>query len=159
MLRYLKLKTVVACSLFAASLSSFAAVSTQAAADDDHPSRVVKFADLDLTHSQGAAVLYARIRSAARAVCLPKYNWLMEMRSIPDECRDQAIARAVDDVNAPALTTYHRERRGKAIAAQGRWLPPSHVFPNSIVRLQDTEPERGRDRLGPRPDLELVENR
>jgi UrcA family protein len=107
--RHMKLRTVVACSLFATSLSSLAAVSTTVGPEDDSPSRIVKFADLDLTHSQGAAVLYARIKSAARAVCLPADNWMMKLRSIADQCRDQAIARAVTDVNAPALTTYHME--------------------------------------------------
>ncbi len=112
MIRYMKLRTVVACSLFATSLSSFAAVSTSQVSLDDSPSRVVKFADLDLTHSQGAAVLYTRIRSAAREVCLPQYNWLMEMRAISDHCREQAIARAVGDVNAPALTAYYQALTG-----------------------------------------------
>ena len=110
MIRHMKLRAVVACSLFAMSLSSLAAVTVPAASEDDHPSRVVKFADLDLTHSQGAAVLYTRIRSAARAVCLPQYNWMMERRAISDQCRDQAIARAIADVNAPALTAYYQGR-------------------------------------------------
>ena len=86
-----------------------AAVSTTVELQDDGPSRIVKFADLDLTHSQGAAVLYSRIKSAARAVCLPADNWMIKLRSIADHCRDDAIARAVADVNAPALTTYHME--------------------------------------------------
>jgi UrcA family protein len=110
MIRYVKLKTVVACSLFATSLSSLAAVNIPATSEDGHPSRVVKFADLDLTHSKGAAALYTRIRSAAREVCLPQYNWVMEMRVISDQCRDEAIARAVADVNAPALTAYYQGR-------------------------------------------------
>lgn len=109
MLLHMKLRTVVACGLFATSLGSLAAVSATAVPEDDNPSRVVKFADLDLTHSQGAAVLYARIKSAARAVCLPEYNWVTEMRAISDQCREQAVARAVD-VNAPALTIYYQGR-------------------------------------------------
>ena len=47
MIRYMKLRTVVACSLLATSLSSMAAVSTSAPTEDDNLSRVVKFADLD----------------------------------------------------------------------------------------------------------------
>jgi hypothetical protein len=34
----------------------------------------------------------------------------MEMRAISDQCREQAIARAVGDVNAPALTAYYQGR-------------------------------------------------
>ena len=108
--RHVKLRTVVACSLLATSLSSLAAVSAPTATPDDSPSRIVKFADLDLTRPQGAAVLYTRIRSAARAVCLPQNNWMMELRAISDQCREQAIARAVGDVNAPALTAYYQGR-------------------------------------------------
>jgi UrcA family protein len=109
-----KLKTVAACSLFAMSLSSLAAGSNPsgpqgADAQGDYPWRKVKFADLDLTHDQGAAVLYARIKSAAREVCLPTYNWLAELRASSRECRDRAIARAVGDVNTPTLTTYYLE--------------------------------------------------
>lgn len=112
---HVKLKTVAACSLFAMSLSALAAGSTPADPEGDAPSRTVKYADLDLTHSQGAAVLYARIRSAARQVCLPTYNWLSEMHTPAQECRERAIARAVDDVNAPTLTTYHREHTQSAV--------------------------------------------
>ena len=112
MIRHVKLRAVVACSLLATSLSSLAAVSASTATEDNHPSRVVKFADLDLSHSQGVAVLYTRIRSAAREVCLPQYNWVMEMRVISDQCRDEAVARAVADVNAPALTAYYQGRTG-----------------------------------------------
>ena len=110
MIRHVKLRTVVACSLLATSLSSLAAVSASTATEDDQFSRVVKFADLDLTHSHGAATLYTRIRSAAKAVCRPQFNWVMEMHAISDQCREQAIARAVADVNAPALTAYYQGR-------------------------------------------------
>jgi UrcA family protein len=114
--RYLKLRTAVACSLLATSVSSFAAVSSSAETQEDYRSRVVKFGDLDLRHGEDAAVLYARIRSAARAVCYPPYNSLVLQRSISDQCRDQTIARAVSDVNAPALTTYYTERTRASVA-------------------------------------------
>jgi UrcA family protein len=118
MIRYMKLRTVVACSLLATSLSSLAAAATSVPTEEDNPSRVVKFADLDLRHSEGAAVLYTRISTAARAVCLPEYNWVMEMREISAQCRSQAIARAVAGVNAPALTTYYTERTRSSFAKQ-----------------------------------------
>jgi UrcA family protein len=116
MIRYVKLRTVVACCLLATSLSALAAVSASTATEDDHPSRVVKFADLDLSHSPGAAVLYTRIRSAAREVCLPANNWMMELRAISDQCRNETIARAVADIHAPALTTYYMEQTRAKVA-------------------------------------------
>jgi UrcA family protein len=104
--RYLNLKkTAVAYSMFAMLLASMSAVSAPTALGDA-PSRRVNFADLDLTNSAGAATLYARIKSAARQVCQPEYNWLSKLRTLADQCTDQAIARAVADVNAPELTTY-----------------------------------------------------
>jgi UrcA family protein len=38
-------------------------------ANADAPSVIVHFADLDLTHSDGVAVLYQRLKRAARTVC------------------------------------------------------------------------------------------
>jgi UrcA family protein len=104
--RHMKLRIATACSLLAASLSALAAAASPVEVQDEIPSRVVKFGDLDLTKDQGAAVLYTRIKTAARAVCLAPYNSVLEQRSSSDKCRDQAIARAVGDVHAPALTTY-----------------------------------------------------
>jgi UrcA family protein len=116
MILYMKLRTVVACSLLATSLGSLAAAATSVTAEEDTPSRLVKFADLDLRRSEGAAALYARISSAAREVCSPEYNWVMEMRAKSAQCRSQAIANAVAGVDAPALTTYYTDHTRSAFA-------------------------------------------
>lgn len=83
-------------------------MSTLAATSAEHfdvSRRTVNFADLDVSRSAGAAVLYSRIRSAARDVCEPAIARESMSRTI--RCMDAAIARAVADVNAPALTSYH----------------------------------------------------
>lgn len=73
----------------------------------------VKFADVDLTHQEGIAVLYDRIGSAAKAVCAP-----FDGRSNPKDssmfrrCIHEAIAGAVAGVDQPKLTAYYRQRSG-----------------------------------------------
>ena len=93
------------------SLVSHAAIASPDSESDVRRS-VVRFADLDITHTEGAAVLYRRIANAARDVCGPVLS-MDELRSQwPDtairKCQTQAIARGVDDVNAPALTAYYQ---------------------------------------------------
>jgi UrcA family protein len=110
MRRYLNLETVIPFTLLMILLGSLNACAdaTAAVRGADVPSRRVRFADLDLTRSAGAAILYSRIHSAAREVCEPAIvrfpqKWMVGTR----RCVDEAIARAVADVNAPALTSYY----------------------------------------------------
>ena len=77
------------------------------------PQRTVKFADLDITHGTGAAVMYLRITRAAHEVCDPtSWTWVNDAR----QCREQAIERAVGDVNEPALTSYHQMMKAYSAA-------------------------------------------
>ena len=80
----------------------------------DVPRRqVVRFADLDLTREAGAATLLGRLQAAAREVCEPlKSEWLDSHR-----CMDQALARAVAEVNAPALTDRYIASTGRPLSA------------------------------------------
>src|ERR1700680_4266646 len=65
-----RLHSLIATALFGVFSSSFAAL--PAAADSVEPLKVtVKFGDLNISHPQGAAVLYFRIRAAAAIVCSP----------------------------------------------------------------------------------------
>jgi UrcA family protein len=105
-----KLQIAAVCSVLTASLNSLDAVAAPSVLSDEYPSQVVKFGDLNLRSSQGAAVLYARIKLAARAVCAPPYYSELEQRSISIKCQHETISRAVSDVHAPALTTYYLER-------------------------------------------------
>ena len=95
------------------SLVSHAAFATSDS-DADVRRRVVRYADLDITHTEGAAVLYTRIAHAAREVCEADPSFA-ELRSVwPDaearKCQAQAIARGVGEVNAPALTAYYQTK-------------------------------------------------
>jgi UrcA family protein len=107
--RLLKMKCVVPCSLLAILLGPLSAVAATVQQSDDPPTRVVKFGDLDLTRSEEAAVLYSRISVAAREVC-PQSLWALESQVQSYECRHQAIAKAIADVDSTALTRYYETK-------------------------------------------------
>ena len=81
------------------TLSAISAVAIAAPPAEDLHRQVVNFADLDLARPAAAQELYRRIRNAARAVCAT-YGPVNYERS----CAEQAIARAVAEVDAPLLT-------------------------------------------------------
>ena len=74
---------------------------------DEPPARVVSFHDLDLNQKAGVASLYSRIRSAAREVCEPMDEVSIKLLRARFDCRQDAVARAVAEVNSPALTNYY----------------------------------------------------
>jgi UrcA family protein len=106
-MRHVTHKAAIACSLL---LVLFASMSASAAEPDSQvPATRVSLAGLDLAHAQGAELLYARIRSAARQVCEPvaasaPYRFAqLEERN----CVEQSIGRAVAKVDSPLLTAVH----------------------------------------------------
>jgi len=70
----------------------------------------VHFADLDLTRSEGAAVLYERLASAAKTVCtsLEGRDLASQMRF--RSCVKTAIGSAVAKVDRSMLTEYYKTR-------------------------------------------------
>jgi UrcA family protein len=109
------MKIAISCTLFAVLMGSLNAVAAAGESDNELPKRVVHFADLDLTRNAGVAVLYARIRFAAREVCEPVDERIWQSIVARDRCVTQAIARAVADVNVPTLTSYHLTKTGQRI--------------------------------------------
>jgi UrcA family protein len=82
---------------------------------DQTPKRVVSFGDLDLTQKAGVAALYSRIKSAAREVCVPLDEIGIKLLRERHDCRQDAVARAIADVNSPVLTNYYMDKvRGLA---------------------------------------------
>jgi UrcA family protein len=75
---------------------------------DDIPSVVVRFADLDLTHSDGVAVLYRRLKSAADTVCAAPNSRDLGRQMRYKACWQSALGAAVSKVDRPALTAYYR---------------------------------------------------
>jgi UrcA family protein len=68
----------------------------------------VHYSDLNVNSSQGAANLYARLRSAARTACGSEPGSSLRERADFSNCRADALSQAVADVNSRALTALHR---------------------------------------------------
>jgi UrcA family protein len=64
----------------------------------------VRYSDLNLATPQGATLLYARIRGAARFVCGEEGVSLNEKRQW-EQCERAAISQAISAVHSPILTT------------------------------------------------------
>ena len=106
--RNFTMQTACVSATLATILASHGAIAATVEPHYEVSQRIVRFADLDISRSAGAATLYARITVAARAVCEPSLS-IRELgfNSQTQECQEQAIEHAVTDVNAPALTSYH----------------------------------------------------
>lgn len=108
-----RLRTTVACTVLAAG-AAIGAVSGAHAATADAPALTVRYSDLNLATEQGSLILYGRIVAAARQVCV--VDDLRDLRAFNagKACREQAIARAVRDVNSPMLASVYaaRQRHG-----------------------------------------------
>lgn len=81
--------------------------SAHAAPPWDVPSVVVRFADLDLSRSEGASVLYQRLKRAAETICAPLDDRELARHMRFTACLQSAISTAVVKVNKPALTAYY----------------------------------------------------
>ena len=88
-----------------ASVASFAGTSSV-----DSPSVSVRYDDLNLSTKAGVDKLYRRISSAAREVCPDVYSRETSTVLAAQRCQTAAIARAVSQVNNPALAMLHAAR-------------------------------------------------
>ena len=96
---------VLAACLLAGSLG----VAQAATPGTDVPQIAVSYSDLDLSTAAGTHELYKRIADAAREVCpYPNARALAEFE-INHSCREAAIAKAVREINSPALVALRAE--------------------------------------------------
>ena len=117
-------RTLVAGAILSALALSFA---TASRADDGTtpPQVTVKFGDLNVSTSQGAAALYRRIHSAAVDVCSRMYVIEQAYKWHKDACLQKVIGDAVIKVNRPALSAVFASKYGVSsptvlAAAEGR---------------------------------------
>jgi UrcA family protein len=105
------LRTLVAGAILSALALSFA---TASRADNGTapPQVIVKFADLDVSTSQGAEALYRRIHSAAADVCLQMYVSEDAYKWHKNACLQKVIGDAVIKVNRPALSAVFASKYG-----------------------------------------------
>lgn len=89
---------------------SVAPISFATAQSEDVPSVTVRYADLDLGSAAGVNTLYHRISNAAKAVCPNPDIRDLNALTAAEHCQDQAIARAVQQVNNPKLAVVHAAR-------------------------------------------------
>jgi UrcA family protein len=92
--------------IVAAAATGVSAAATPAA---EPPSVVVHYADLNLATEQGARALYRRIAIAAWNVCPHADNRDLIAAAVSRACREQAIARAVQEVGTPLLAAVHAD--------------------------------------------------
>ena len=117
-------RTLLAGMILSALTFSFATVSR---ADDGTapPQVIVKFADLDVSTSKGAAALYGRIHSAAVEVCSRMYVSEQAYKWHKYAYLQKVIGSTVIKVNRPALSAVFASKFGVSppmvlAAAEGR---------------------------------------
>jgi UrcA family protein len=109
-----RLYSLITASLLSVLSSNFAAF--PAAADGSEPLKAtVKFGDLDVSHPQGAIVLYRRIRAAAENVCAPFDGSGLPAKMRLNACVKHAIADAVTRVDKPALFAVYSAKMGETL--------------------------------------------
>lgn len=113
------MKSSIPLAILAACFGALSTVAPATAAEPV-PTRTVRFADLDLTNADGAGALYLRIRDAAKEVCAPADPSNLHQLAFSQHCTEIAIGRAVNDVNAPLLSSYYLSRSKPAITIAGR---------------------------------------
>jgi hypothetical protein len=91
----------------AAIAAACAAATTLAAADEAPTMKLLLWGPVDANH---AALVYERIRSAARQVCEPLESKELTLKREHDRCVDGAVAQAVAQVKSRALTQLHLSR-------------------------------------------------
>ena len=107
-------RILISCAMAGLCASPLSALASVSAKTNELPSRVVAYGDLDLSRDSGVATLYSRIFSAARAVCEPLDVAMLKLLRENFDCRGDAVARAVAEVNSPGLTNYLAKTRASA---------------------------------------------
>jgi UrcA family protein len=83
-------------------------------ADESVATQRVSFKDLNLNSPEGAALLYGRIKKAAKQVCGHWDNFDLSQLHAMQTCIDGAVSRGVAQVNSPMLARLYNEKTGKA---------------------------------------------
>jgi len=84
-----------------------------ARADEAVATQRVSFKDLNLNSPEGAAVLYGRIKKAAYEVCGQWDNFNLSQLHAVEHCINDAVSRAVAQVNSPMLTNLYNTKTGR----------------------------------------------
>ena len=95
--------------LLLGSLAGIIAAGAASAAglDSDVPSIVVKYSEQSLATDEGAYALYRRITSAAEKVCPDVWDKNLSRRALAEQCREEAVARAIRQIDNSRLAALH----------------------------------------------------
>jgi UrcA family protein len=108
------------------SFCVFALVASSLASADtvvNVKSETVRYDDLRLISAVGAAVLYGRLRGAAERACGALDGKTPQLASRYRACVDDAVSKAVADVNEPVLTKYFESKRSAPTPTVGKPSP------------------------------------
>jgi len=101
---------LTACILTAGLFAlGFGAIGAQAAEQSQSLTKVVAYGDPNLDSEQGAKVLYARLRNAARSVCFPLEGRDLNRIALWQGCVDNAVSSAVMQINKASVTALHNQ--------------------------------------------------
>jgi UrcA family protein len=108
------IRNVLSAAIVGTLVSGYA-LSAGAADATEARSTTVKFGDLNVSSPEGAAALYARIRSAAKTVCSPIEATDFPFRTAFEVCVHKAIADAVTKVNRMELYAVYNQHNRPAL--------------------------------------------
>jgi UrcA family protein len=117
-LQEIQMKTI-AIILATAALSLSVLSVAQASGSDEIASVTVRFADLDLTRSDGLSSLYTRLSQAANSVCRDDSEKGVLVQQRYRVCMDQAIKGAVAKIDQPAFSDYVARKTGSPASSTG----------------------------------------
>jgi UrcA family protein len=100
----------VSYAAFALVALLFGAAGVQAQEVPKSLTKTVAYGDLNLESPKGAETLYARLRRAAEAVCVPFDSREMARKHLWQTCYDNALTAAVAQINHTSLTALHNDR-------------------------------------------------
>ena len=101
-------RRLVAGALAIAAAAGFAGICS--AADPAPLQALVKYGDLNVSSTAGAAALYVRIHAAAEQVCRPFDSRELSIKRLKEACMRSAIADAVIKVDQPALFSVYNAK-------------------------------------------------
>ena len=93
-----------------ATVTAFGIACSTALAAAEPPTLTVRYTDLNVESEQGAQALYARLRMASKHVCANFEGRELRQRAAWKECYDEALTKAVADLNVERLTALHHRK-------------------------------------------------
>lgn len=107
-------------ALLAGALISLGAMAQTPDSDVEVTTKIVKFNRAEASTPAGAADLYESLNLAAAHVCVDHYASAALQRESYSECRDAALAKAVDQVDISTLSALYQDRAHKGTVTVGQ---------------------------------------